>query len=112
MLLQIKIIPSSIESFLKTASKKMMLQKKLNASWTTKIRSSRMRSDDAGAHDQKQYALDNGESADTRNKALPPSGCVLKWSSQEHILDCPCHGSRFEEDGKRIDSPAAEDLKF
>ena len=52
----------------------MMLQKKLNASWTTKIRSFRMRSDDAGAHDQKQYAPDNGESADTRNKALPPSG--------------------------------------
>ena len=33
-------------------------------------------------------------------------GCALKWNPQEHTWDCPCHGSRFEQDGTLIDNPA------
>ncbi len=33
-------------------------------------------------------------------------GCALKWNSAEHTWDCPCHGSRFSEDGKILDNPA------
>jgi hypothetical protein len=39
----------------------------------------------------------------------PHLGCALKWNKQEHSWDCPCHGSRFEKDGKLIDNPAMED---
>ncbi len=39
-------------------------------------------------------------------KRCPHLGCALKWNSAEHTWDCPCHGSRFEEDGKLIDNPA------
>lgn len=45
-------------------------------------------------------------------RRCPHLGCALKWNSQEHTWDCPCHGSRFEEDGKRIDGPATGDLKL
>lgn len=31
-------------------------------------------------------------------------GCALKWNPVEHSWDCPCHGSRFEEDGTLIDN--------
>lgn len=41
----------------------------------------------------------------------PHMGCALKWNPQEHSWDCPCHGSRFEEDGKLIDNPATGDLR-
>ena len=41
----------------------------------------------------------------------PHLGCALKWNPQEHSWDCPCHGSRFAEDGTRIDNPATGDLK-
>lgn len=41
----------------------------------------------------------------------PHLGCALKWNPQEHSWDCPCHGSRFTEDGKCIDNPATGDLK-
>ena len=41
----------------------------------------------------------------------PHLGCALKWNPQEHSWDCPCHGSRFTEDGKLIDNPATGDLK-
>ncbi|HIY73011.1 MAG TPA: Rieske 2Fe-2S domain-containing protein [Candidatus Intestinimonas merdavium] len=29
----------------------------------------------------------------------------------EHTWDCPCHGSRFTEDGALIDNPATGNLK-
>lgn len=45
-------------------------------------------------------------------KRCPHLGCALKWNPQEHTWDCPCHGSRFEEDGKLIDVPAVKDARF
>ena len=39
-------------------------------------------------------------------KRCPHLGCALKWNSAEHSWDCPCHGSRFSEDGKVLDNPA------
>lgn len=41
----------------------------------------------------------------------PHLGCALKWNPQERSWDCPCHGSRFTEDGKLIDNPATGDKK-
>ena len=41
----------------------------------------------------------------------PHMGCALKHNSQEHSWDCPCHGSRFAEDGALIDNPATGNLK-
>ena len=41
----------------------------------------------------------------------PHMGCALKWNPVEHSWDCPCHGSRFTEDGHLIDNPATGDLK-
>lgn len=38
-------------------------------------------------------------------------GCALKWNKEEHTWDCPCHGSRFKEDGKVLDGPANRDIK-
>lgn len=44
-------------------------------------------------------------------KRCPHLGCALKWNRYEHSWDCPCHGSRFTNDGKLIDNPATGDLK-
>ncbi|HEX8291258.1 MAG TPA: FAD-dependent oxidoreductase [Pyrinomonadaceae bacterium] len=38
-------------------------------------------------------------------------GCVVHWNSAERSWDCPCHGSRFNYDGKVIQGPANEDLE-
>lgn len=43
-------------------------------------------------------------------RRCPHMGCALKWNAQEHSWDCPCHGSRFTEEGKLIDNPATGDL--
>ena len=44
-------------------------------------------------------------------KRCPHMGCALKWNEVEHTWDCPCHGSRFEKDGRLIDNPAKKDLQ-
>lgn len=43
-------------------------------------------------------------------RCCPHMGCSLKWNPQEHSWDCPCHGSRFTEDGNLIDNPSTRDL--
>lgn len=40
----------------------------------------------------------------------PHMGCALKWNAQEHSWDCPCHGSRFTENGILLDNPARKNL--
>lgn len=45
-------------------------------------------------------------------KRCPHLGCALKWNKDEHSWDCPCHGSRFSQDGKVLDNPANGDLKI
>ena len=41
----------------------------------------------------------------------PHLGCALKWNSDERSWDCPCHGSRFREDGALIENPATGGIK-
>lgn len=42
----------------------------------------------------------------------PHMGCALKYNAAEHSWDCPCHGSRFGEDGALIDNPATDDKRM
>lgn len=44
-------------------------------------------------------------------KRCPHLGCALKWNSVEQSWDCPCHGSRFDKNGKLLDNPATGGLK-
>ena len=39
----------------------------------------------------------------------PHLGCALKYNPSEHSWDCPCHGSRFDENGKVLNNPATDD---
>ena len=41
----------------------------------------------------------------------PHLGCALKYNAAERSWDCPCHGSRFGEDGTLIDNPATDDMR-
>ena len=43
-------------------------------------------------------------------KRCPHLGCALKWNRAEHSWDCPCHGSRFTEEGKVLNNPANGNL--
>ena len=41
----------------------------------------------------------------------PHMGCALKYNKAERSWDCPCHGSRFAEDGELLDNPATGDKR-
>ena len=41
----------------------------------------------------------------------PHLGCALRWNRQERSWDCPCHGSRFAENGELLDNPATGNIK-
>jgi Rieske Fe-S protein len=37
-------------------------------------------------------------------------GCIVAWNATESSWDCPCHGSRFDPDGKVLNGPAIAPL--
>ncbi len=45
-------------------------------------------------------------------RRCPHMGCTLKWNEVEHTWDCPCHGSRFDEQGQVLDNPANGNLSL
>jgi Rieske Fe-S protein len=37
-------------------------------------------------------------------------GCIVAWNAAESSWDCPCHGSRFDPEGKVLNGPAITPL--
>ncbi|MBZ5700931.1 MAG: ubiquinol-cytochrome c reductase iron-sulfur subunit [Acidobacteriia bacterium] len=37
-------------------------------------------------------------------------GCVTQWKPDAEIIACPCHGSKFKQDGTKIEGPAPRPL--
>ncbi|MFK7801402.1 MAG: ubiquinol-cytochrome c reductase iron-sulfur subunit [Anaerolineae bacterium] len=37
-------------------------------------------------------------------------GCIYKWNDASNRFECPCHGSKYRLDGRRIQSPAPRSL--
>lgn len=42
----------------------------------------------------------------------PHLGCKLIYNEVDNTFDCPCHGSRFNKNGKCISGPANEDIEI
>ena len=63
----------------------------------------------------RQLATNAGETLKTMVTPTVPRcphlGCALKWNAAERSWDCPCHGSRFSENGKLRNGPATGDIK-
>lgn len=38
------------------------------------------------------------------------AGCIVNWNGEEKSWDCPCHGARFDIDGKVLTGPATMNL--
>jgi cytochrome b6-f complex iron-sulfur subunit len=37
-------------------------------------------------------------------------GCIYAWNDPNNRFECPCHGSKYRLDGRRIEAPAPRDL--
>ncbi|HEX7861296.1 MAG TPA: FAD-dependent oxidoreductase [Verrucomicrobiae bacterium] len=45
-----------------------------------------------------------------RSAVCPHLGCIVRWNHVEKSWDCPCHGSRFDPQGKVLNGPSLGDL--
>ena len=45
-------------------------------------------------------------------KKCPHMKCNLVFNDEEKTWDCPCHGSRFDLDGKCIEGPSNYDISY
>jgi glycine/D-amino acid oxidase-like deaminating enzyme/nitrite reductase/ring-hydroxylating ferredoxin subunit len=39
------------------------------------------------------------------------AGCIVHWNAAEKSWDCPCHGGRYQPDGKVLEGPPVKDLE-
>ena len=37
-------------------------------------------------------------------------GCITQWKAEANMIACPCHGSKFQPNGKKIEGPAPRPL--
>jgi glycine/D-amino acid oxidase-like deaminating enzyme/nitrite reductase/ring-hydroxylating ferredoxin subunit len=64
------------------------------------------------AQDGKKLAVYRDASGELtiRSAICPHLKCVVRFNAAERSWDCPCHGSRFDVQGRVIDGPALSDL--
>jgi glycine/D-amino acid oxidase-like deaminating enzyme/nitrite reductase/ring-hydroxylating ferredoxin subunit len=56
------------------------------------------------------YKDENG-SVHAVNPSCTHINCLVAWNTAEKVWECPCHGSRFSEEGEMYTAPARKDLE-
>lgn len=61
---------------------------------------------------RKKYAVsrDSKQNLHIVCAVCPHMKCVVNWNNAEQTWDCPCHGSRFTQEGAVIEGPAMSNL--
>ena len=65
----------------------------------------------SGFHAERDFILfTRGEQAWAVSRTCTHLGCRVNFLEDKQLIECPCHQSRFSEQGKRLRGPAEQDL--
>ena len=62
--------------------------------------------------DRRLFVLRDEDNFHVISSVCTHLGCTVQWRQDERRFDCPCHGSRFREDGTVISGPAPRPLEW
>ena len=57
------------------------------------------------------FIIQGKEKPAVLDRKCPHLGCTVEFNPSEKLIQCPCHGSTFDAQGKYIRGPAKRDLK-
>ncbi|MBU2494251.1 MAG: ubiquinol-cytochrome c reductase iron-sulfur subunit [Bacteroidetes bacterium] len=60
--------------------------------------------------EKKTYLVNDGKGIYAQSAICTHLGCTVNWQAGEKEYHCPCHGSKFDKDGKNIAGPAPRPL--
>ncbi len=71
--------------------------------------------DTSNSQGQERMFRADDESSDIKGvaaiyKVCTHLGCIYAWTGTNNRFECPCHGSKYRLDGRRIESPAPRTL--
>ncbi|MCI5148377.1 MAG: hypothetical protein D3916_03100 [Candidatus Electrothrix sp. MAN1_4] len=65
----------------------------------------------SGFHAEQEFLLfARGDQAWAVSRTCTHLGCRVNFLEDQQFIECPCHQSRFTEQGKRLRGPAEQDL--
>lgn len=64
-------------------------------------------------YNEAQVAIYKDEQGNLKalHPVCPHAGCVVQWNSAEKSWDCPCHGARYDVEGRLLNGPASSGLR-
>jgi cytochrome b6-f complex iron-sulfur subunit len=62
--------------------------------------------------DRRLFVVRDGDAFHVISSVCTHLGCTVQWRQDARRFDCPCHGSRFREDGTVISGPAPRALQW
>jgi len=60
--------------------------------------------------DQQVYIVRTGDGFYAVSAICTHLGCNTQWKPEVNLIACPCHGSKFQRDGTKIEGPAPRSL--
>ncbi len=60
--------------------------------------------------DQQVYIVRVSEGIYAVSAVCTHLGCITQWNTQDNLIECPCHGSKFLRNGTKVAGPAPRPL--